>query len=116
MGLTIVVGTYFALVAIFLISGTAYFILGERVLREVRSRYPYEWRRRGEPTFVSFAVLGARWWRPVSAFNFFNYREYRALGDAELTRRADVVRVLQCAMSGTSTSALVLAFVAIKFL
>jgi hypothetical protein len=116
MGITVVLAMYIALVAIFLISGTAYFVLGERVLRRFRSRYPEEWRRRGEPTFISFAILGARWWRPVSAFNFFNYCEYRLLDDEELTRRADAVRMLQRTAFGSSTASLVLAVVAIKFL
>ena len=69
--------------------------MAERVLRDYRSRYPAEWKSRGEPTFVSFAVLGERWWRPITAFNFFYCRKYLELGDPELAQRADRVRVLQ---------------------
>ena len=114
--LTAAFGLYLVLFAIYLVACTAYFILGERMLRRFRSRYPHEWHMRGKPTFVSFAILGPRWWRPLAAGNFFTYKEYRELGDAELTQRGDVVRVLQVITNGSSTAWLVLAFVALVFL
>jgi hypothetical protein len=116
MRFTIFFAIYIALVTTFLISGAAYFILGERVLRKVRSRYPDQWREHGEPTFVSLAILTPRWWRPISASNFFACGEYRAIGDTELTHRADVVRVLQRTTNWTTIAFAVLAFVARKIL
>ena len=114
--LTLSFGLYLVLVLISIVTGLVYFILGERLLRRFRARYPEQWRQRGEPTFISFAVLGKLWWRPISADNFFRYEEYRAVGDAELTRRGNVVRILQRTTSGVSTGWLVLGFLAIAFL
>jgi hypothetical protein len=88
-------GTYLLLSVAWLISSVGYLVLGERVLRVVRKRYTVEWIARGKPSFITFAVIGEAWWRPISAGNFFGDREYRRLADAELTRRGDVVRILR---------------------
>ena len=113
---TAVMVLYIVLFVAFLVSATCYIVLGERALRLFRSRYPAKWMERGEPTFVSFAVIGLRWWRPISAGNFFSYREYRALGDAELTRRGDIVRVLGIVAYATPIGWIALALIAIRFL
>jgi len=112
---TILVPAYLVLVAAYLVAAAAYFILGERVLRQFRSRYPDLWRQRGEPTFVSFALIGRRWRRPLSAADFFTDGEYRALGDSELTRRADLVRGLQRTTRGAAVAFAVVGFLAVKF-
>jgi len=103
MALTALFASYIVLFLAFVVSTVVYLVLGQRVLRAFQARYPAEWKLRGEPTFVSFAILGSRWWRPITADNFFTYREYLALDDSELTRRAEVVRAFQRVAFAAST-------------
>ena len=44
--------------ATFVCSVLMYFVLGQRVLRDMRDRSPVRWEAAGEPTFASLAVLG----------------------------------------------------------
>jgi hypothetical protein len=98
----------FVLVAVsigsYVVCGTGYVILGQVLLRYVRTHYPAEWVKRGKPTFVSFAALRPRWLWPFAARNFFVDREYRTLHDAKLTRWANIVRVLCLVKSGATIS------------
>jgi len=103
---------YLAAFVAYVICGAAYVVLGERVLRYVRSQYPAEWVMRGKPTFVSFTALIPHWVRPFSARVFFVDREYCTLRDAKLTRRGDVVRVLGLVKSGATISFPVIALLA----
>ena len=112
MILLILVVTYAVAFVLYVICGTAYVVLGERAQRYVRSHYPAEWVRRGKPTFVSFTALVPQWVRPFSARVFFVDREYRALLDATLTRRAEIVRVLGLVKSGATISFPIIALLA----
>jgi len=91
-------------IGLYVICGTAYVILGQVVLRYVRTHYPAEWVKRGKPTFLSFSALRPRWLWPFAARNFFVDHEYRTLRDAKLTRWADVVRILCLVKSGATIS------------
>lgn len=93
-----------ALLGVCFLSAITYFVLGERLLREVRARFPDEWRSAGNPTFLSLAVAGAGFWRPVSAGNFFTFQRYATLADESLVKRGRAVRMWQFVMYGSFAS------------
>ncbi|MEP6690359.1 MAG: hypothetical protein ABJD07_04335 [Gemmatimonadaceae bacterium] len=103
-----------ALFATTVLSGLAYFVLGEKLLREVRDRFPLAWGGAGSPTFLSFAAWGAGYWRPVSAGNFFTFKRYASLDDAALAGRCARVRLLQFLSYGASIALFVMGFVITK--
>ena len=84
-----------ALIPIFVFTSIVYVVLGERALRLFRSRYPVEWTKRDEPSFVVLVPSWRRYYSPAAASNFFTFRDYRALNDAGLARQCDVVRLWQ---------------------
>jgi hypothetical protein len=86
--------------AVYAVSAAVSFFLGERVLREVRARYPEHWANAGSPTYLSLAIMGGKFWRPVSASNYFSRRRYTILGDNDVSRRAETVRTWQMVMNG----------------
>lgn len=65
---------------------------GQRLLNELRERFPAHYRAQGEPSYLAFAAWGAGYWRPVSASNFFRRRRYLAIDEAAFTARAERVR------------------------
>lgn len=71
------------------------FIAGQRVLNELRVRFPNEYASNGRPTYLSFAPFGENYWRPISARNFFTHRRYAELPDVGFVDRAERVRAWQ---------------------
>jgi hypothetical protein len=71
------------------------FIAGQRVLNELRARFPDEYASNGRPTYLSFAPFGENYWRPISARNFFTHRRYAELPDTAFIERAERVRAWQ---------------------
>ena len=103
-------GVLFAgVMAVYAVSAAVAFFLGERLLREVRVRYPVHWAEAGSPTYLSLAIMGRKFWRPVSASNYFSRRRYTPLGDREMTRRAETVRTWQMVMNGAMLGLAVMA-------
>ena len=60
-----------ALIPIFVFTSIVYVVLGERALRLFRSRYPVEWTKRDEPSFVVLVPSWRRYYSPAAASNFF---------------------------------------------
>lgn len=90
-----------AVMAVYVGSAIGSFVLGERLLRELRDRYPGQWAQAGNPTYVSFALAGAKWWRPVSAMNYFRLSRYLSVPDPDYVSRASRVRTWHRVMNGT---------------
>ncbi len=96
---TIVGALLVAAMVVYAVSAVGSFYLGERVLREVRARYPEHWENAGSPTYLSLAIMGRKFWRPVSASNYFSRRRYTPLHDQDVIRRAERVRAWQMVMN-----------------
>ena len=68
------------------------FVRGQRVLNDLRDRFPVQYDAAGQPSYFVLAAWGKGYWRPVSAANFFRLRRYDLIPDRRFVRRADVVR------------------------
>ncbi len=83
---------FVAVVSVFAGTSVVSFVRGQRLLGELRERFPAKYVAVGEPSYLSFAVMGRGFWRPVSAFNFFQLRRYQDLPDPGYIARAESVR------------------------
>jgi hypothetical protein len=84
-----VVATSFA---VWSVSTVVKFVMEQRILIELRTRFPEAYSACGEPSYLVLALWGKNWWRPVSASNFFRLRRYGSMEDQEFVGRAAAAR------------------------
>ena len=91
----ILVSVLVALLTLYIAAAVTSFVGGQRLLHELRTRFPSAYLGNGEPSYLAFGPLGRNYWRPVAARNFFSDRRYAGLPDADFIARADRVRAWQ---------------------
>ena len=78
--------------SVYVVTAAVAFTVGQRLLNDLRDRFPAQYRAQGEPSYLAFAAWGSGYWRPVSASNFFRLRRYLAVDEAAFKARAERVR------------------------
>ena len=80
---------------VYVVTAAVSFTAGQRMLHELRDRFPAHYQALGEPSYLAFAAWGRGFWRPVSASNFFRLKRYLAIDEPAFTIRAERVRIWQ---------------------